>query len=159
MTYRMFPGARRDGRARFGRDESGVSAIEFGLVAPLIFFSLLSMVDVGFALNERMYVDQLLRSAGQPAMRDEGETRVEETLKRASCETGETYPVCGNISEVTVAADRYCVCPITGVKDSSCTATCTVQPQIFYEVAAMKSYDGIFLPQFNFAPSILVEVR
>lgn len=149
---------RRPGRP-FGGDERGVSAIEFALVAPMIFFSLLSMVDVGFALNDRMWVDQVLRSGGQPAMRDAGEAFVEETLKRATCTSGETYPDCTAIPLMTFSADRYCVCPTTGVVDTTCTATCAVKPQKFYEISATKSYEGIFLPQFDFAPSVLVEVR
>jgi Flp pilus assembly protein TadG len=32
---------------RFGRDERGATAVEFALVAPLLFFSLLSLVEIG----------------------------------------------------------------------------------------------------------------
>lgn len=166
MRPRMLPRGRRRPKRRpgrpFGRDERGVSAIEFALVAPMIFFSLLSMVDVGFALNERMWVDQVLRSGGQPAMRDAGEAFVEDTLKRATCTSGETYPDCKAIPLMTFSADRYCVCPTVPEgtpADTTCTATCAVKPQKFYELSATKSYEGIFLPQFDFAPSVLVEVR
>lgn len=161
MTIRRFLGPLRGRKVGFGGDESGASAVEFALIAPLIFFSLLAMVDVGFAINDRMYVDQLLRSGGQPAMRDQGEATVEKTLEEATCKDGEIYPDCADIAKMTFAVDRYCVCPDDpGVKESFvCTAGCTTQPQKFYKISATKSYEGIFLPQFNFAPSKIVEVR
>lgn len=159
MTIRRFLGPLRGRKVGFGYDQSGASAVEFALIAPLIFFSLLAMVDVGFAVNDRMYVDQILRSGGQPAMRDRGEAIVEETLKRAACKGGETYPNCTNIAKMTFAVDRYCVCPVTEVTDPTCTDTCEIRPQTFYKVSATKTYEGIFLPQFNFVPSKIVEVR
>lgn len=144
---------------RLRRCESGVSAVEFGLLAPMIFFSFLAMVDVGLAINERMYVDQVLRSGGQPAMRDHGETTVRTVLQRAVCKSGETFPSCAQISEMTFSADRYCVCPTTGVRDTTCTSTCAIKPRKYYELSATRSYEGIFLPRMDFAPSVTVEVR
>ena len=141
------------------RDEAGVSAIEFGLVAPMIFFSLLAMTDVGFALNDRIRLDHFLRSGAQTALRDGGEVAVLGTLQRTTCEAGETYPNCEKLAAVTFSADRYCVCPTTGAKDTTCTSTCAVQPQKFYTLSAAKTYEGIFLPDMDFAPEVLVEVR
>lgn len=135
---------------RLARDESGVSAIEFGLVAPLIFFSMLAVVDVGFALRERMSLDHVLRSGAQAAMRDRGEAAVLATLTDSGPRPGVTFDP---------PPDRYCVCPTTGVVDPNCTLTCPVQPQKFYLLSASQTYDGIFLPAFNFAPSLLVEVQ
>ena len=143
------------------RDEAGVSAIEFGLVAPMIFFSLLAMFDVGIALRERIQLDHVLRSGAQTAMRDAGKIAVLDTLRRTVCEAGEIYPDCKNLARIsfTPEPDPYCICPTTGVKDTTCTATCAVRPQKFYELSAAMSYEGIFMPQFDFAPSVLVEVR
>lgn len=141
------------------RDEAGVSAIEFGLVAPMIFFSFLAMTDVGFALNDRIRLDHFLRSGAQAALRDSGELNVIETLKRTTCGDGETYPACERLADVTFSADRYCYCPTTETTDTTCTSTCPVQPQRFYTLSAEKSYAGIFLPDMDFAPQVLVEVR
>jgi len=142
-------------------DESGVSAIEFGLVAPLIFFSLLAMTDVGFALRERIALDHLLRSGAQAAMRDAGEAAVLQTLEQSACTADGTYPECAKPAGVTFvpAPDRFCVCPTTGAIDTDCTSTCAEQPQKFYLLSAALTYNGIFLPLFEFAPSVLVEVR
>ncbi len=145
----------------FLRDESGVSAIEFGLVAPMIFFSLLAMTDVGFALRDRIVLDHFLRSGAQAALRDEGEAAVLDTLKRTVCKQAETYPDCADLSSIdfSPAPDRFCVCPITGAQDTTCTSTCGVQPRKFYTLSAATTYSGIFLPVMNFAPSVLVEVQ
>jgi len=144
--------------AGFARDEAGVSAIEFGLVAPLIFFSFLAMTDVGFALRDRIALDHLLRSGAQVAMRDGGAGAVLHALENSACKTGEVHPACEELTLITFGVDRYCLCPPTA-KDITCSVTCAVQPQKFYELSAAKSYEGIFLPRFDFAPSVLVEVR
>ena len=46
------------------RSEDGVSAVEFALFAPILFFGLLSAVDIGFALHERMTIDHAAKSYG-----------------------------------------------------------------------------------------------
>lgn len=144
---------------RLARDECGVSAIEFALVAPLIFFSFLAMTDVGFALRERIALDHLLRSGAQLAMRDGGENAVLNALENSACKTDETYPDCESLAVINFGVVRYCECPTTGVKDTTCTSTCAEQPKKFYEISATQTYDGIFKLQLDFNPSILVEVR
>ncbi len=152
---------RRRGRliGSFARDAAGVSAIEFALVAPMIFFSLLAMVDVGFALRDRMQLDHVLRSGAQVAMRDGGKDAVLLTLKRSVC--GGVAADCAALADIAFVPEPapYCICPTTGAKDTGCTATCAVRPQKFYELSAARTYEGIFLPDMDLAPSVLVEVR
>ena len=161
----MFWRVKRAGRAEgnrvrcLTRDESGVSAIEFALIAPMVFFALLAMVDVGFALRDRMQLDHFLRSGAQAAMRDSGEATVLETLKQTACAATEIYPNCGYLEDVTFETNRYCVCPTSGAIDMTCTSTCPVQPDKFYSLSATKNYEGIFRLKLDFAPSVLVEVR
>jgi pilus assembly protein CpaE len=153
-------GKGRKARA-FPRDEAGVSAIEFGLVAPMIFFSLLAMTDVGFAIRDRILLDHVLRSGAQAALRDSGEVAVLDTLMRTVCKDNEIYPNCAYLTSVSFlpAPDRYCVCPTDGTLDTNCSGTCAVKPEKFYKLSAAKSYSGIFLPEMNFAPSVLIEVQ
>lgn len=154
----MSGAARRAARA-LARDEAGVSAVEFGLVAPLIFFSLLAMFDVGMALRERMTLDHVLRSGAQTAMRDAGKDAVLSTLKKSVC--GGVATDCGALADIAFVPEPapYCICPTTGVKDTTCTATCAVRPQKFYELSAAQTYEGVFLPDMDLTPSVLVEVR
>lgn len=153
---------RKRGKAHgFSQDQRGVAAVEFALVAPLIFFSLLAITDLGFALRDRIQLDHFLRSGAQAAMRDAGENGVLNTLRQTGCGANEVYPNCSGLYGITFepAPNRYCLCPTTGVEDTNCTGTCAVQPQKFYSISAAKNYNGIFLPQINFTPSVLVEVR
>ena len=163
--FRLFAGAgmeRRHGLAGLLRCEKGVSAIEFGLIAPLLFFSLLAMTDVGFALHDRIRVDHVLRAGAQPAMRDAGEPHVLATLA-ATAQESYTVAEVGGPDAIAVGVDRFCICPATAstpeVVDTTCTQTCPVEPTRFYTLSASKSYQGIFLPEIAFAPSILVQVR
>ena len=58
-------------RIRFGcffRANTGIAAAEFGLLLPVFALSLLAMIDVGLAVNERMNLDRVLRSGAQLAM-------------------------------------------------------------------------------------------
>ena len=143
------------------RREDGVSAIEFGLIAPMLFFSLLAMTDVGFAIHDRMTVDHVLRSGAQPAMRDAGPSYV---LGMLEATARESYTVAdeGGPDTIALQAERFCICPSTGEEDATCTNTCAVEPTRFYRLSAEKTYDPIFLPtmdMLNFRPSVLVQVR
>ena len=156
------------------RGEDGVSAIEFALIAPMLFLSLLAMTDVGLALNDRMTVDHVLRAGAQPAMRDAGAENVLAMLEATACQSY-TVPVPEEIAAcdapdgadpIALQVDRFCICPATEttaeVTDPTCTSTCAVEPTRFYELSAAKTYQPMFLPDMealNFQPSVLVQVR
>src|SRR5687767_11414888 len=68
-------------RARaFGPDTSGVAAVEFALLAPVLTFAFLSMVDLGLAANEKMRMDSALRAGAQAAFIDPGADHVREVV-------------------------------------------------------------------------------
>lgn len=52
--------------ARIGRDETGVSAVEFALIAPVLLMMLMGLFDFGY----NMYTDALLEGSIQKAARD-----------------------------------------------------------------------------------------
>jgi Flp pilus assembly pilin Flp len=54
--------------ARLARDESGVSAIEFGLVVPMIAGSLLGLVELGTVVFERTDMHGAVRAGAQYIM-------------------------------------------------------------------------------------------
>ena len=139
-------------------NESGVSAIEFALVAPLILFSLLAMADVGFAVRDRIALDHLLRSGGQVAMRDSGVDAVRNALEKSACRAGETFPDdCSDLDNISFVVESYFECSCA-TDDLNCTGTCE-QPQKFYKLSAEKTYTGIFKLNIDFNPSVLVQVR
>lgn len=147
------------------RDERGVSAIEFGLIAPLLFFSLLAMTDVGFALNERIKLDHVLRAGAQPAMRDAGRAAVLTALRETACQSFTVVEAgCQSGDKLTVdVLDAVPICKCPGqADDPNCTSTCPVEPTKFYRIWAAMTYQPMFLPDMealDFQPSVLVQVR
>lgn len=153
----------RSPRALLG-EESGLSAIEFGLLAPMLFFSLLAATDIGFAINDRITLDHVLRAGAQVAMTDQGVAHVQNRLQQVACESYSVETVCVTSKPriTSLAASSYCICPTTGATDVSCTSTCGAEPNRFYRLSVQRTYTPRFLPTmsaFNFAPAVLVEVR
>lgn len=149
-------------RRRLGED--GVSAVEFALFAPILFLSLLAMVDLGLAFYERMTIDHVLRAGAQVAMDDPGRDRVLDVLNSTAAknfplaEGAEPdgtkvpkfkvdYPIyaCPENNDVAVASSTTCAGP---------TAT-----SIYYRLVGEKTYDAMFIPQIDLAPTIRVQVR
>lgn len=138
-------------RRRLGED--GVSAVEFALIAPVLFFALLSMVDVGFAINERMTIDYVLRAGAQAAMDDPGKDQVLAVLN----DTGAKNFAVGAVPTFTVE-HPVCECPENA--DVVCSATCDggAATSIFYRLEGSKTYTGIFM-SIPLGPSVRVQVR
>lgn len=63
---------------RFGRDQRGVAAIEFGMIAPIFFAMLIGLMDIGrymWTLNTMQYaIDQAVRAGVVQQMTDEDVT-------------------------------------------------------------------------------------
>ncbi|MFW6076353.1 MAG: TadE/TadG family type IV pilus assembly protein [Hyphomicrobiales bacterium] len=143
-------------RARLGED--GVSAVEFGLIAPILFVSLLAMVDVGFAISERMSLDSVLRAGAQEAMDDPGEADMQAALDAIAAENfaADAMPV----FNVAVRCD----CPAQpGEYLADCTVPTDCEPgptatSIYYHLEGTKTYDGIFMT-IDLGPSVQVQVR
>ena len=143
--------------------EDGVSAVEFGLIAPfLLFFPLLAMIDVGMAISERMTIDSVLRAGAHEAMNDPGELAVRAVLAETS---QMNFPVPEGAEPDGVTAPRfevvYPVCDCPGQQNVSCSATCdgNVATSIFYRLTGAKTFTGNFLPPIELGPSVRVQVR
>lgn len=136
------------------RAEGGVAALEFALFAPILFVSLLSMVDIGFALHERMTIDHILRAGAQTAMQGGNEAAVEKMLNTTAAKNF-------TADEVVFDAVRYCACAEAPGVEVACSTTCAgpSATSIYYRLTGTKSYDGIFLPTMTLAPSVEVQLR
>ncbi|HUF57609.1 MAG TPA: TadE/TadG family type IV pilus assembly protein [Thermohalobaculum sp.] len=140
---------------RFVRDEHGVSAIEFALLAPFLFFAAAATLDLGLALYERMTMDRLLRGGAQAAMSDPGAAAVR-TVVEASAEDDFAPGV-----EFTLTVERYCACPAdTGVA-VVCTNPCADggAPGIFYRLEGAREYPGMVLPAMALEAEAKVQIR
>jgi pilus assembly protein CpaE len=148
------------GRRRLGED--GVSAVEFALVAPVLFFSLLAMVDLGLAIYERMTIDHVLRAGAQAAMEDPGPVRVLEVLTATAATNfplaGETEPDGTNAPIFTVG---YPVCACADGVPVACSTTCPgpTATSVYYRLSSAKNYDGMILPRISLGPAVEVQVR
>ena len=138
-------------RCRLGED--GVSAVEFALIAPVLFIALLSMVDVGFAIYERMTIDYVLRAGAQAAMDDPADGEVLAVLN----DTAAKNFAAGQVPTFTVE-HPICECPESS--SVACSATCAgaAATSIFYRLEGTKTYEGIFM-SIDLGPSMRVQVR
>jgi pilus assembly protein CpaE len=143
-------------RRRLGED--GVSAVEFALIAPVLFIALLAMVDVGFAIYERMTIDYVLRAGAQVAMNDPGKVKVLEVLNTTAAEN---FSANGLPAFTVNEPDHpWCECPENVGTYVACTTSCPgpVATSIYYNLQGTKTYDGIFMA-IDLGPTMRVQVR
>jgi pilus assembly protein CpaE len=146
--------------------EDGVSAVEFALIAPILFLSLLAMVDIGFAIHERMTIDHVLRAGAQEAMFDPGVVHV---LKVLNTTAAKSFPAGADAPVFKV--ERNCACPQAKDVWVDCSTTCAgpTPTYVYYRLSGAKTYEGmIFNGQRSFgrdwmvitlAPTLQVQVR
>ncbi|MEM7424357.1 MAG: TadE/TadG family type IV pilus assembly protein [Pseudomonadota bacterium] len=136
---------------RTARDERGVSAVEFSLVAPLLVFGTIMTVDAGLAIYDKMMIGQVLRSGAQTAIAAQSQTEVRAILEATASDnfTVAAGPPTGD--ELSIGVSGYCVCPSDTSVQVACTASCTggSSPLEFYQLSATKTYTGILLPAFT----------
>lgn len=145
----------RRGVRRLLREEHGVSATEFALFAPMLFFAVAATLDLGLAAYQRMTMDSLLRGGAQAAMADPGEAEVRAVVE-ASAED-DFAPG----TDFTLEVDRYCACPVdTGVA-VVCTNACAdgSAPGVFYRLTADRDYPGMILPSIGLEAEAKVRIR
>ncbi len=154
---------------RLLRDQAGVSALEFALLAPIILLGSLAVADLALLAHQRMAIDQVLRAGAQQAMLDKSTSpAAEEVVKvlntmaaTGNFAVGSTVPV-NEKPPLIVGASRYCVCPdATEGPHIACSTICTgSKPTLaYYSVRAKSRSSNMLLPDFSFEPQIRVQVR
>ncbi|HSG95184.1 MAG TPA: TadE/TadG family type IV pilus assembly protein, partial [Afifellaceae bacterium] len=144
------------------RDDKGVAAMEFGLVAPILFFGLLSAIDLGLAVNERMDVNHVLRAGAEAAINKADPTDVLEVMAATG---GQNMTVStngqGGAGDLSVTVNQYCACPDATEVAVTCSTICTgnVPTYVYYQIDGSKTYTGMFIPNISFTPSIRVQIR
>ena len=98
------------------REDAGLSAIEFALVAPFLCTFLLGVVDLGFGFQAQMAVTQAAQAGTYYAMLNGYNTSgIQNVVANASGLSGITAPT----------SSSTCGCPSgTAVTASSCTSNC-----------------------------------
>ncbi len=146
------------------KSETGVSAVEFALFAPVLALGLVAMADVALALHERMTIDHVLRAGAQAAMADPGATQVDKVLQSTLSQSA----VPANVTLAPVK--RYCACPENADVKPEAAPQCETTPcanaaqqLVFYRLEAAKNYQPMSLPEvlspFQLNSSMQVQVR
>ncbi len=152
---------------RFAVNERGNAAVEFAFVAPVLAFACIAVVDIGFAINQRMAADHILRIGADAAMSDPGEAVVQNVLNQTASghfPSLSTEPLPTTITADTGAlhlkAKKFCSCPSSRDVVITCPGTCSGSaPLAFYRLTAAKRHVGMLLPATEFRSALQVQVR
>ncbi|WP_071795164.1 TadE/TadG family type IV pilus assembly protein [Natronohydrobacter thiooxidans] len=152
--------ARRRLRA-FLHDDRGVSAVEFALIAPMLTFALLAMVDIGLAISERMTIGHVLRAGAQGAAEDIGESAVDQVLRTTAEKTMKVAAISEDDTALALNVTVLHACPEAPSTPVERGTTCDgdTPTGIFYVLSATKTYDALFLPRFSQTRELWVQVR
>lgn len=131
------------------RSQSGVAAIEMGLLTPIILIGFLLMLDVGIAVAERMDLDRNVRAGVQAVMALTNDPKDVKDLVLAST---------NGTPNVSVAVSKTCAC---GNSAAPCNSLCSADepPSVFLNISASKPYTGLILPTFNLGSQTHVQLR
>jgi Flp pilus assembly protein TadG len=119
-----------------GRDQRGVSAIEFAFVAPLLVALFVCIADLGMGI----YTNTQLANAAQYGTA----YAVQNGYNSANIVTAVRSET--SLSNVTVSSSQFCGCPgSSGITQTACSATCSdgLSPGTFTQIAAAKDYSTI----------------
>jgi len=136
--------------SRFRRAIDGIAATEFAIFVPVFAFGLLTMVDVGLAISERMALDQALRAGAELAMANVDDTDTLENTVRAAHDA--------DPNSYSVAVNQFCGCDGAA---GSCTTLCAngEPPSIYIDFSASRTMETFLLPSFDVASTLRVQVR
>ena len=142
---------------RLARDRRGASAIEFSVIAPIIAAGLLSTVDLGRAINERISLDNLLRVGTRIAMTDPGAGVVRAAIGVAD----DSQSHSNDRSALSLDVLRYCACPDDSASALPCSTTCagSAPTAIFYRLTSTATFDGMLLPPISIGADSRVRIR
>jgi pilus assembly protein CpaE len=145
------------------RDDEGVSAVEFALLAPMLIFALLAMTDLGLAISERMTIGHVLRAGAQGAAGDVGVADIDLILRTTAAKnmTLASAGSSGNDTSLALQVSRICTCAPNPSVVVVCSATCAgnTPTQVFYALSGQKTYAGLVLPRFSQSKALQVQVR
>ena len=145
---------------RLARSEKSVAAAEFALMAPVFALCVLVMLDIGLAINKRMYLDRVVRAGGQLAMTGvEDIPTLEAAVVNASAGADENNaPPSMETVDYTLSITRSCEC---GGAAGACNVRCTggEPPSLFFNFDAKKMMTPIMLPELEVESKLRVQIR
>lgn len=134
---------------RFSRDDSGVSAVEFALVAPVLLICLVGIYDVGTMVYKRTDMHSALRAGTQYFMNGGDDLQKAEDIVEQAWTT--------KPDQVTIQAERFCQC---GDEIHACNVLCDdgSYPASYKRLRAMATIDGV-LGDTSYSATQSIRVR
>jgi Flp pilus assembly protein TadG len=118
------------------RDQRGVTAIEFAVIAPIMIGMFISIADLGLGLYTQVQLANAAQAGAAYAMQKGYNGDTMRTVAQAST----------RLTSVTVATSQFCGCPsTTGVTVTTCASSCGdgLTAGTFAQVIASKAYSTL----------------
>jgi hypothetical protein len=129
-------------RLTFFRNESGVAAVEFALIAPVFLLLMAGILDYGLMINYQMKLQDLSRTAAQYVVQGGSDADVMEDI----IETSDFYQdSVAKGQDIILSTDTECECG-NGVS-MSCALSCPSDGDYlrsFYIVTLTSTYQTLF---------------
>jgi Flp pilus assembly protein TadG len=145
--------------ARAASDTSGVAAIEFGIVVPILVLMVVAVVDIGMGFYRKMQVEDAAQAGAQWAVKNGFDANA-----ITSAVTSATSAPSISVSPTPV---QFCGCA-TGstISTATCGTTCSggVQAGTYTTVSAQMTYNtilpyGVFPSTYNFSSQSTVRLQ
>lgn len=122
---------------RLARDESGVAAIEFGVVATVIILMMVMATDLGLAMQHRSQMEGAVRAGLQKALDDSASLDDVESMALTSSDLQDD-------PEPTASAELQCRCP-DGTEIDCASGSCgAVKKQEYVELTLSQDHHWLF---------------
>lgn len=149
---------------RFNRAKDGIAAAEFAIAAPLMFFGLVIMADLGIATNEHMKLDQAVRAGADFIMSDvTDESQLEQMVIAAATGAYNETPSQQEISQrPNVSVVMTCECPEAPGVPVPCSGTLCANllpASMYYKLSASKTYDAMLWADIPLSADFTVQTR
>lgn len=134
-------------------DRSGVAAVEFAIVVPILLTLTMGVIDFGMYIGTRIELEQALRAGGQFALKDPSDTTTITNAIQGATDLASVTVTIGGLS-----------CECTGGVSASCKGTATYAlcldssaPATYMTLSGSTIYDPIFLDLTAFSANMTVQ--
>jgi Flp pilus assembly protein TadG len=136
LAHRRLAGACRWGLAQFWRDRSGVTAVEFAIITPVMVFIFICIADLGIGMYTDMQVNNAAQYGTEYALiKGYNSSAISSAVQSST-----------SLSNASVSPTQFCGCPsANGIVSSSCNSSCSdgTKAGTFVKVAVSDSYATI----------------
>lgn len=153
---------------KFLRDKSGLAAVEFALLGPMLSFMLLAIVDIGLTIHERMELDQSLRVGADFVMASQMDPEFLEKMIVAAASgelvQSEQTETAGdtNSSPYTAKATRYYFCaeePAVHVNENHNNCANDLPPAMGFDFELEQIHSAMFFGDIMLKSQLSVQVQ